>query len=401
MPPAFCACDCYRTVSQKSRVLDVDTLWAWLERPAQTEPILLVDVRDEHELAEGQIPGARHIPLNILRHEALELIPNREALIVVYCAKGNRSIRAAADLVELGYPHVAHVEGGFSSWKARSYPVRPAAQGDPSTQLTSEQRERYSRHLRLPDFDEGLQRKLLDSRVLLVGIGGLGTPAALYLTAAGVGTLGSVDADVVELSNLQRQVLHAASRVGLPKVDSAMQVLNDLNRDVTTIPFRTRLNRATINGIFSQGWDVVIDGSDNYPTRYLVNDASYFHEIPAVFGSVFRFEGRIMSMLPKCGPCYRCLHSEPPPAQLSQSCEAGGILGVLPGVIGVLQATEAIKIILGLGEPLAGRHLTYDALAMEFRTHNVPRDPRCRLCGDHPSLVAYADYEGLCAPLDP
>lgn len=384
--------------SQNVRVLDVVTLSTWLERSSQTNPIFLVDVRDEHELSGGHIPGATHIPLNTLRHRAADLIPDREILIVVYCATGSRGIRAAADLVELGYPNVAHMEGGFSSWKALAYPVTQAAKADHASQLTSEQQERYSRHLRLPDFGEELQRKLLNSKILLVGIGGLGTPAALYLAAAGVGTLGLVNADVVELSNLQRQVLYATSGVGLPKVDSATQVLTDLNRDVTTIPFKTRLDRGNIDSIFSQGWDVVIDGSDNYPTRYLVNDASHFHDIPVIFGSVFRFEGRIMTVWPKRSPCYRCLFSEPPPAQLTQSCEAGGILGVLPGVIGVLQATEAIKVILNLGEPLLGRLLTYDALAMQFRTHYIPRNSGCRLCGDNPTIMTHADYESLCAP---
>jgi len=384
--------------SDKPSVIDVSTLHDWLQRPPQVSPFFLLDVRGKHELYGGHIAGATHLPVDSLREHVERLIPNKSTSVVVYCATGARSRHAAETLVELGYSSVARVEGGFSAWQAVAYSVSHTLISDSDTLLSEQQRERYSRHLNLPQFGEAEQRRLLDSRVLLLGLGGLGTPAALYLAAAGVGHLGLLDDDFVELSNLQRQILHATSRLGAHKVDSASGVLADLNRDVTTIPYKLRLDRSNIGGIFAEGWDVVIDGSDNYSTRYLVNDACYFHSIPLVHGSVHRFEGRVMTLHKGRGPCYRCVYSQPPPANLTQSCDEGGVLGVLPGVIGVLQATEAIKVILGLGEPLFGRLLTYDALSMQFHTLKVPRDPACSLCGENPTISTYIDYEDFCAP---
>ncbi len=383
--------------SSQLSVINIPTLYDWIERPAGQAAFVLVDVRAKHELNDGHIAGALHVPLDSLPKNVERLIPNKSTSVVVYCATGVRSRRAAETLLDLGYSDVTRVETGFSTWKALAYPVAHTLVSNIDAPLSEQQRERYSRHLNLPEFGEAAQRRLLDSRVLLLGIGGLGTPAALYLAAAGVGRLGLLDDDVVELSNLQRQILHATSRLGVHKVDSATEVLTDLNRDVTTIPYKIRLSRENIDDIFEQGWDVIIDGSDNYSTRYLVNDACYFHAIPLIHGSVQRYEGRVMTLQKGHGPCYRCVYPEPPPAHLTQSCDAAGVLGVLPGVIGILQATEAIKVILGLGEPLIGRLLTYDALSMQFRTLKVPRDPACTLCGEHPTISSYVDYEDFCA----
>jgi molybdopterin/thiamine biosynthesis adenylyltransferase/rhodanese-related sulfurtransferase len=387
--------------SNPSSQLDVIDIATLFNRLAQSPPggsFVLLDVRAKHELFAGHIAGAKHLPLDGLREDVQRLIPDKSTSVVLYCATGVRSRRAAETLLELGYSSVAHVEAGFSAWKAQAYPIAHTLVSDSEALLTERQRERYSRHLNLPRFGEAEQRRLLNSRVLLLGLGGLGTPAAQYLAAAGIGRLGLLDDDVVELSNLQRQILHATSRLGVHKVDSASAVLTDLNRDVTTIPYKIRLNRGNIDDIFAKGWDVIIDGSDNYSTRYLVNDACYFHAIPLIHGSVHRFEGRVMTLQKGRGPCYRCVYSKPPPAHLTQSCDAGGVLGVLPGVIGVLQATEAIKLILGLGEPLFGRLLTYDALSMQFRTLKVPRDPACSLCGENPTITTYIDYENFCTP---
>lgn len=380
-------------------VIDVSTLATWLEGRPGTEPRVLVDVRDSHELLAGHIPGAIHLPLVGLSHSATACIPDRHSSIVVYCAAGLRAQRAAEILQGLGYCRVARVDTGFNQWKAQAHPVAFTLVTQATSKLSLEQRQRYSRHLLLPEIGEEQQVRLLEAKILILGVGGLGTPAALYLAAAGIGTLGLVDADVVELSNLQRQILHTTSRLGMPKVDSATQVLTDLNRDVTIIPFKTRIDRHNIDDIFAQGWDVIIDGCDNFPTRYLINDASHFHDIPVVHGSVSRFEGRVATFLPKIGPCYRCLYPEPPPAQLTASCDEAGVLGVLPGVIGVIQATEAIKLVLGLGEPLVGRLLTYDALSMQFSKLSFVRHADCELCGDCPTITSYIDYEEICTTM--
>jgi molybdopterin/thiamine biosynthesis adenylyltransferase len=276
-------------------------------------------------------------------------------------------------------------------WKDLKYPV------EQPPELTPAQLDRYSRHIMLSEVGEKGQAKLLQSRVLLLGAGGLGSPAALYLAAAGVGTLGLVDADVVDASNLQRQIVHATSRLGTAKVDSAEQALVDLNPDVTVVKYKERLLSDNIERILADKWDVIVDGCDNFPTRYLVNDASIFHDVPVVHGSIFRFEGQVTTFMPKLGPCYRCLYPEPPPPHLAPSCAEAGVLGILPGIVGTLQATEAIKILLGQGELLVGRLLTYDSLGMKFRTLKLRRDKACPVCGDNPTIKEYIDYEGFCA----
>jgi molybdopterin/thiamine biosynthesis adenylyltransferase len=291
---------------------------------------------------------------------------------------------------ELGYTDVQSLVGGFNKWKDDG---RPWAA--PQT-LSPAQRNRYQRHLLLPEVGEVGQLKLLNSKVLLLGAGGLGSPAALYLAAAGVGTLGLVDADVVDASNLQRQILHATSRVGMPKVDSAEKALTDLNPDVKVVKFEERLDSSNVERIFA-GFEVIVDGCDNFPTRYLVNDASVWMKKPVVHGSIFRFEGQVTTFIPGSGgPCYRCLYPEPPPPHLAPSCQEAGVLGILPGVIGVIQATEAIKLVLGRGNPLNGRLLTYDSLRMKFGELRLRRDKGCPVCGDSPTIKEYIDYEGFC-----
>lgn len=323
--------------------------------------------------------------------QAASRLPRKDATIVTYCAGGVRSAFAAKVLQDLGYTKVESANPGFNDWKDRGFPTtQPFA-------FTDAQLSRYSRHLLLPEVGEKGQARLLQGRVLLLGAGGLGSPAALYLAAAGVGTLGIVDADVVDESNLQRQVLHGRSQVGVAKVRSGAARIADLNPDVSVIPFEERLTRENIDRIFDQGWDVIVDGLDNFPTRYLVNDASVWKDIPVVHGSIFRFDGQLTTFWPKRGPCYRCLYPEPPPAHLAPSCAEAGVLGVLPGVIGTMQATEAIKILLGQGEPLIGRLLQYDSLQMKVRTFKLPRDRECVVCGEKPTIAEYIDYEGFCA----
>lgn len=355
------------------------------------DPPVLVDVREKDEVRQGYIPGALHVPRGFLEMQAEQKLPDRGAEIFVYCAGGTRAAFAAKTLADLGYSRVHAVNPGFVRWKDLRYPV------EMPPDLSPEQLSRYSRHLLLPEVGEKGQHKLLQGRVLLLGAGGLGSPAALYLAAAGVGTLGLVDADEVDASNLQRQILHSTSRVGTPKVDSAEQALVDLNPDVDVKKYRERLDSSNVDRIFGEGWDVIVDGCDNFPTRYLVNDASLFHGIPVVHGSIFRFDGQVTTFMPGVGPCYRCLYPEPPPPELAPSCAEAGVLGILPGVIGTLQATEAIKLILGQGELLVGRLLTYDSLRMTFRTLKLRRDKHCPVCGESPTIREYIDYEGFCA----
>jgi molybdopterin/thiamine biosynthesis adenylyltransferase len=280
---------------------------------------------------------------------------------------------------------------GFVRWKDMAYPV------ETPPELSTAQLDRYSRHILLPEVGEKGQEKLLGARVLLLGAGGLGSPSALYLAAAGVGTLGLIDADVVDASNLQRQILHGTSTVGMPKVESGAARIKDLNPDVKVIPFQERLTSDNADRVFDHGWDVIVDGLDNFPTRYLVNDASVWKNIPVVHGSIFRFDGQVTTFKPGAGPCYRCLYPEPPPAHMAPSCSEAGVLGVLPGIIGTIQATEAVKLILGVGEPLVGRLLMYESLQMKFRTLKLRRDPECPVCGDHPTIKEYIDYEGFCS----
>jgi molybdopterin/thiamine biosynthesis adenylyltransferase/rhodanese-related sulfurtransferase len=355
------------------------------------EPYVFVDVREKDETKNGFIPGSVLLPRGFLEMQAESKLPDKNAKLVVYCAGGTRSAFAAKTLQELGYKHVESANPGFIRWKDTGYPVEVPAQ------LTDVQRERYSRHLLLPEVGDKGQERLLKAKVLLLGAGGLGSPAALYLAAAGVGTIGLIDADVVDSSNLQRQVLHGSDRIGMPKVDSAERTLNNLNPDTKVLKFQERLTSANIDRVLDQGWDVIVDGVDNFPTRYLVNDASVWKKIPVIHGSIFRFDGQVTTFDAEKGPCYRCLYPEPPPAHLAPSCAEAGVLGVLPGIIGVAQATEAIKIILGQGEPLIGRLLTYDSLKMTFRTLKLRKDKSCPVCSDTPSIREYIDYEGFCS----
>lgn len=363
------------------------------------ENITLLDVREKEEYRAGFIPGAISIPRGFLEIQVEGRLPDKSAKIIAYCAGGTRSALAAKSLAELGYTNVETANPGFVRWKDLGYPM------ETPPQLNDAQRDRYSRHLLLPEVGEAGQAKLLKSKVLLIGAGGLGSPAALYLAAAGVGTLGLVDADTVDASNLQRQILHATSRVGVSKVESAQKVLADLNPDVKVVGYKERVDSSNVDRLFSE-YDVIVDGTDNFPTRYLVNDASVFLGKPVVHGSIFRFDGQLTTFVPpkaaktlgiEAGPCYRCLYPEPPPPHLAPSCQEAGVLGILPGVIGVLQATEAIKLLLGRGDPLVGRLLTYDSLKMKFRELKLRRDPNCIVCGPNPTVTKYIDYEGFCA----
>ncbi|WP_437820734.1 molybdopterin-synthase adenylyltransferase MoeB [Sorangium sp. So ce1078] len=352
-------------------------------------PLVLLDVREKEEYRAGFIPGAISIPRAFLEMQVEQKLPDKSAHIVAYCAGGTRSALAAKTLQELGYTNVESANPGFVRWKDLNYPV------EMPPNLTEAQRDRYSRHLLLPEVGEAGQAKLLAAKVLLLGAGGLGSPAALYLAAAGVGTLGLVDADVVDNSNLQRQILHATSRVGMPKVDSAETAIRDLNPDVKVVKFQERVDSSNVDRIFDQ-FDIIVDGCDNFPTRYLVNDASVFKKKPVVHGSIFRFEGQVTTFMPGVGPCYRCLYPEPPPPHLAPSCQEAGVLGILPGIIGIIQATEAVKLILGQGTPLIGRLLTYDSLRMKFGELKLRRDKGCPACGESPTITSYIDYEGFC-----
>jgi molybdopterin/thiamine biosynthesis adenylyltransferase/rhodanese-related sulfurtransferase len=355
------------------------------------EDYVFVDVREKDETKNGFIPGAVLLPRGFLEMQAESKLPDKNAKLVVYCAGGTRSAFASKVLQDMGYSQVESANPGFVRWKDMAYPV------DVPAQLTPSQLERYSRHLMLPEVGDKGQEKLLKSRVLLLGAGGLGSPAALYLAAAGVGTLGLVDADVVDSSNLQRQVLHGTDRIGQPKVDSAEKTISNLNPDVKVVKYQERMNSSNIDRILDHGWDVIVDGVDNFPTRYLLNDATVWKKIPVVHGSIFRFDGQVTTFFAEKGPCYRCLYPEPPPAHLAPSCAEAGVLGVLPGIIGLIQATEAIKLILGQGDPLIGRLLTYDSLKMSFRTLKLRKDKTCPVCGEHPTIKEYIDYEGFCA----
>jgi molybdopterin/thiamine biosynthesis adenylyltransferase/rhodanese-related sulfurtransferase len=363
-------------------------------QPADAEPRVgeatFLDVRELDEFEQGIIPGAVFIPRGHLESQVENKIPDHDAPVVVYCAGGTRSAFAAKTMQDLGYTDVVSMAGGFGRWKneGRNW-VTP-------TVLTPDQRDRYGRHLLLPEVGEEGQQKLLDSKILLLGAGGLGSPAALYLAAAGVGTIGIVDMDVVDASNLQRQILHNLERIGDRKVDSAKKTLTALNPDVDVVTYDVRLGADNILDIIG-GYDVIVDGTDNFPTRYLLNDASLLERIPVVHGSIFRFEGQVTVFDPYNGPCYRCLLPEPPPPELAPSCAEAGVLGVLPGIIGSIQALEAIKVVLGLGEPLRGRLLAYDALEETFRNFKVRRDPACPACGENAHIVI-AEYDDLCMP---
>ncbi len=359
--------------------------------------VVLVDVRETEEFGVAHLPGARHVPRSYLETRIEGVVADRDARIVLYCASGNRSAWSARTLAQdLGYTNVASMTGGIALWKDRGYEVEsPKA-------LTAEQRDRYSRHLLMEEVGVEGQLKLLDAKVLLLGAGGLGSPTALYLAAAGVGTLGIVDNDVVDLSNLQRQVIHTTDRVGVSKVESATETIAALNPDVKVVPYPVRIDASNIMEIV-EGYDVIVDGLDNFPTRYLLNDASVRLKIPVVSASILGFDGQLSVFAPYEGPCYRCLYPTPPPAELAPSCGANGVLGVLPGTMGLLQATEVVKLILGAGEPLIGRLLLYEALGATFTELKVRRDPGCPICSREPDSITdeemgvFPDYEAFCA----
>ncbi|MGH2912655.1 MAG: molybdopterin-synthase adenylyltransferase MoeB [Solirubrobacteraceae bacterium] len=361
------------------------------------EGAVIIDVRETDELSSGLLPGAKHVPRSYLETRIEGIVSDRSAHIILYCASGNRSAYGARTLEQdMGYEHVESMKGGITLWKDRGYDV------DVPRTLTPEQRDRYSRHLLIPEIGTEGQQKLLDAKVLLLGAGGLGSPTALYLAAAGVGTLGIVDDDDVDLSNLQRQVIHSTQRIGVPKVDSAEESIHALNPDVNVIKYPVRLDASNIMDIIS-GYDVIVDGVDNFPTRYLLNDATVRLKIPVVSASILGFDGQLSVFKPYEGPCYRCLFREPPPAELAPSCGANGVLGVLPGTMGLLQATEVVKLILDIGDPAIGRLLLYDALSATLSEVKVHRDPDCPICSRPPDEISdeemgvFPDYEAFCA----
>lgn len=355
------------------------------------EDLTVVDIRERDEFVQGHLPDATFIPRGYLELQIEQNQPNREKPVVVYCAGGVRSALAARNLKEMGYENVISLIGGFNGWKDAGFDFKIP------TVLTEDQRIRYSRHTLLNEVGEAGQIKLLDAKVLLIGAGGLGSPAAMYLAAAGVGTIGIVDFDTVDVSNLQRQIMHGTKDVGRPKVESARDRLTDINPDVTVVAHQEPIASHNAMEIIGQ-YDIVLNGSDNFPTRYLVNDACQFLNKPLVDGSIFMFEGQVTVYDPRDeeSPCYRCLYPDPPPPGEVPSCAEGGVLGVLPGIVGSLQAVEAIKLILGIGEPLVGRLLMIDTLDMSFRTLKVRKNPDCPVCGEHPTVTELIDYEQFC-----
>jgi len=360
------------------------------------EGAVVVDVREGEEFAAGHLPGAASVPRGYLESRIEGSAPDRAERVILYCQSGQRSALAANTLTELGYEDVVSMTGGYTLWKDRGYEV------DIPRQLTKDQRERYSRHFLLNEVGQVGQEKLLDAKVLLLGAGGLGSPTAFYLAAAGVGTLGIVDDDVVDLSNLQRQIIHTTDRIGVPKVDSAEQAIHDLNPDVKVNKYPFRLDASNIMDVIKD-YDIIVDGVDNFPTRYLLNDATVRLKIPVVSAAILGFEGQLSIFKPYDGPCYRCLFPVPPPAELAPSCGANGVLGVLPGTMGLLQATEVIKLIVGIGDPLIGRLLMYDALDATTTELKIRRDPECPICSREPDAITdeemgvFPDYEAFCA----
>lgn len=373
----------------KSRIREVDTAGA---EAILAGGAILLDVREPDEYEQGAIPGAVHIPRGQLESNVENRISDRDATIVVQCAGGVRSAFAADTLQQLGYTDVVSMDGGFNKWKDEGRAWSAPRALDPG------QRNRYQRHLLLPEVGEEGQLKLLDAKVLLLGAGGLGSPAALYLAAAGVGTLGIVDMDVVDESNLQRQILHNLDRIGDRKVDSAKKTLTAINPDINVVTYDVRLDASNVEDIISD-YDVVVDGADNFPVRYMLNDASVKLGIPVVHGSIFRFEGQMTVFDPKNGPTYRDMIPEPPPAELAPSCAEAGVLGVLPGIVGSIQALEAIKLILDHGDTLSGRLLTFDATEMTFREFKLQVDPSNEITWENRDRIVVSELDGLCAPV--
>lgn len=339
----------------------------------------LIDVREKYEWDDGYIPGATHVPRGFLESRIEEAITDKDTPVVIYCAGGVRSAFAAKTLQEMGYTDVVSVTGGYGAWKNAGLPtIKPQT-------LTKSQQSRYSRHILVPEVGEAGQLKLLNTKVLLIGAGGLGAPNAFYLAAAGIGTLGIIDNDVVEESNLQRQIIHSLDRVGQYKADSAAKAIAALNPDVKVNVYKERLTAENIERILPQ-YDIVVDGTDNFETRYLVNDFAVKYRKPVVHASILSFNGQLTVLTPYEGPCYRCIYPDPPPAELAPNCSEAGVLGVLPGVIGLLQANEAIKLALNIGESLAGRFMLFDALEAEFTNLKLRRDPHCVACGEHADI---------------
>jgi len=378
-----------RGIKAEIREIDVAGVKALLDQPT---PPTVLDVREQDEYVQGYIPGAVWIPRGFLEQKVEDAAPDRATPIVIYCAGGTRSALATRSLIELGYTDVRSMAGGFVAWKRTGLPWKAP------TVMTREQEQRYSRHTLLPEVGTAGQIKLLEGRVLCIGAGGLGSPSSLYLAAAGVGTLGIIDDDIVDATNLQRQILHSTERIGTAKVDSAEKTLKGLNPDVNVVKHKARLTSDNVMDILSK-FDVIVDGADNFQTRYLVNDAALRLGKPVVHASIFRFEGQITVFPGEGGPCYRCLYPEPPPPEEAPSCQEAGVLGVLPGIMGVLQATETVKLLLGLGQTLAGRLLVYDALKTRFRELKLRADPKCPTCGEgvDRSKIQLIDYAQFCA----
>ncbi len=358
--------------------------------------VVLIDTREPHEFQEARIEGGKLVPPGLLADEIATAAPDRSARTILYCRSGNRSYKAAEKMEALGYTDVASMAGGILAWQEQGLPV-VATEG-----MTPEQRDRYSRHTLLPEVGVEGQLKMLNAKVLLLGAGGLGAPTALYLAAAGIGTIGLVDDDVVDASNLQRQVIHNTERIGVPKTESARLTIEALNPDVKVVEHRMRLDAENILGII-EGYDVIVDGADNFPTRYLLNDASVRLRKPVVSASILSFDGQISTFVPFEGPCYRCLYPTPPPAELAPSCSANGVLGVMAGTMGTLQANEVLKLVIGIGEPLVGRLLLYEALGTRFTELKVRRDPECPICGPGAAEIPesemgkFPDYDAFCA----
>jgi molybdopterin/thiamine biosynthesis adenylyltransferase/rhodanese-related sulfurtransferase len=356
---------------------------------------LLIDVREPNEWDEAHLAEAQHVPQGELLEHIDELAPDTDQRVLLYCRTDNRSSRAADALQSLGYGNVGVIEEGIVGWLDAELPVIA------KHALTKDQRMRYSRHTLLPEVGVEGQVKLLESKVLLLGAGGLGAPSALYLAAAGIGTIGIVDDDVVDESNLQRQVIHSTHRVGEPKTASAKATIEALNPDVDVIEHNIRLDASNILDVI-EPYDIVVDGADNFPTRYLLNDASVRLGKPVVSASILGFEGQISTFVPFEGPCYRCLFPTPPPPELAPSCGANGVLGVMAGVMGLLQANEVVKLAAGIGEPLVGRLLLYESLGTRFTELKIQRDPDCPICGpagqDIPAsdMGKFPDYQLFC-----
>lgn len=380
----------YKQIMEEARQaipeVTIDEVKNRLERG---EKWVLLDVREREEYREGHLDSALSLPRGFLEIRVEEAVPDKSAPVIAYCAGGVRSLIAARTLKEMGYENVVSMSGGYTAWKNAGH------KWVADRQFTPEQITRYARHFTLPEVGEKGQAKLLDGKVLCIGAGGLGSPAAFYLAAAGVGTIGIIDHDVVDMSNLQRQILHTNDRVGMPKVESAQKTLNALNPDIRIVPFNERLSSENVMRIIKD-FDIVVNGCDNFPTRYLINDACVMAKKPLVDGSIFQFEGQATVFYPGRGPCYRCLFPEPPPPGAAPSCAEAGVLGVLPGLVGCVQALETMKLILGAGKPLIGRMMHFDTLSTEVRMLKLRRDPNCLVCSDHPKITELIDYEEFC-----